>query len=223
MSDWIPVILLKRSEPRRPRADEEPSKAHEIDVINALMHRRHIERISNREVTLPQTTGGSADDASGEVRQTPSMLLSPFEALFSGNQCDAEGECWVVTLSRRRNIDGGPKAQLALLPECVHFGPYCYRSQPPRVEAGGKAATLTRSEAGLLEALLRRAGQVLDRAELLSAVAPLQSDERTVDRAVCRLRRKLSAVDEPHANILRTARMRGYVILVGNDDNLFMG
>ncbi|WP_422505482.1 winged helix-turn-helix domain-containing protein [Stenotrophomonas sp. GZD-301] len=111
---------------------------------------------------------------------------------------------------------------MALLPIPVRFGPYCYQDKPPQVEAGGKTSALTPSEARLLEVLLLRAGQVVGRAELLSAVAPLQSDERAVDRAVCRLRRKLSAVDEPHANILRTARRRGYIIHAGRSETRTM-
>jgi DNA-binding winged helix-turn-helix (wHTH) protein len=214
MSDWIPVILLKQAGSELPQAGEEASNKH-VEVINALMHRRHLERTSGWKFLLSQVFNDPADSASDGGGQAQGMLLSLFRALLAETQGDVEGGCWILTLSRRKNIDCGPKAQMALLPIPVRFGPYCYQNKPPQVEAGGKTSALTPSEARLLEVLLLRVGQVVDRAELLSAVAPLQSDERTVDRAVCRLRRKLSAVDELHANILRTARMRGYIIHVG--------
>lgn len=211
MSDWIPVILLKWSEQRAGQAGHDGVDTRSVDAINAVIHRRNAERICKPMGALPGQSIATGEGAEKEAAQARASLLSLLGEFSIEDENDADGEQLVVTLTRRRNVMD--KRQLVSLPERVNFGPFCYQSRSAQVESGGKTMALTPSEAGLLELLLSMAGHVVSRAELLNAVAPRQSDERTVDRAVCRVRRKLSVVGDRYANILRTARGQGYILL----------
>ncbi len=85
---------------------------------------------------------------------------------------------------------------------------------PGRCEArlDGAPLTLTRREFGLLEALVRNAGLVLTREQLLDRVWGYDFDVRTdvVDTFVSYLRRKLEAGGRPR--ILHTVRGVGFVL-----------
>ena len=75
------------------------------------------------------------------------------------------------------------------------------------VMADGRGVELTQREFDLLEYLLRHAGQVVTRDELLEAVWGFRSpgQTRTVEVHVAQLRKKLG-----HPDLIRTVRGLGY-------------
>lgn len=80
----------------------------------------------------------------------------------------------------------------------------------------GRTANLTRSEAGLLAALIDQAGKVLSARELASAMQGYDPGEQAgrsaVSHCIHRLRRKIEA-DPSKPRLIRTVRGRGYVFL----------
>ncbi|HEY2771715.1 MAG TPA: response regulator transcription factor [Solirubrobacteraceae bacterium] len=87
------------------------------------------------------------------------------------------------------------------------LGPVTLARAAREVRAGGREVELTQREFDLLEYLLRHAGQVVTRDELLEAVWGFQSpgQTRTVEVHVAQLRKKLG-----HPNLIRTVRGLGY-------------
>lgn len=81
-----------------------------------------------------------------------------------------------------------------------------------RVTRSGKRINLTPKEFALLELLLRRQGEVLSRALIISQVWEFNfdSDTNVIDAAVCRLRTKVDDGFEP--KLIHTVRSRGYMI-----------
>ena len=80
----------------------------------------------------------------------------------------------------------------------------------------GRTADLTRSEVGLLAALMDQAGNVLSGRELASAMHGYdlgeQADRSAVSHCIHRLRRKIEA-DPSKPRLIRTVRGRGYVFM----------
>jgi len=76
----------------------------------------------------------------------------------------------------------------------------------------GKPLDLTDVEVSLLDLLIRSAGSVLTREELVSRVfgRPFHPLDRSLDMHICRLRKKLSTTT-PHAGRIKTIRSSGYL------------
>ena len=81
-----------------------------------------------------------------------------------------------------------------------------------RVTRSGKRIDLTANEFGLLELLIRRAGEVLPRSLIASLVWDMNfdSDSNVIEVAVRRLRAKIDDDFEP--KLIRTVRGMGYVL-----------
>lgn len=81
-----------------------------------------------------------------------------------------------------------------------------------RVTRSGKRIDLTAKEFGLLELLMRRAGEVLPRSLIASLVWDMNfdSDSNVIEVAVRRLRTKIDDDFEP--KLIRTVRGMGYVL-----------
>ncbi len=73
---------------------------------------------------------------------------------------------------------------------------------------------LTGGEAALLQALARRAGEVLSREDIGEALGTPEAGERAIDVQVTRLRRKVEA-DPREPRFIQTIRHRGYVLRPG--------
>ncbi|HEY4252015.1 MAG TPA: response regulator [Roseomonas sp.] len=86
-----------------------------------------------------------------------------------------------------------------------------------RVELRGPdgPVRLTGGEAALLQALSRKAGEVLSREEIAEALGTPEAGERAIDVQVTRLRRKIEP-DPREPRFLQTVRHRGYVLRPGN-------
>jgi DNA-binding response OmpR family regulator len=111
-------------------------------------------------------------------------------------------------LLRRRRWDGvaaGPA------PEPVAIGPVTAHFDRLELETPGGIVRLTTREAGLLRALVERAGEPLTRGELLETVWGLRRDTRTrvVDSFVVRLRRYIEP-DPSRPRHIVSVRGHGY-------------
>lgn len=96
--------------------------------------------------------------------------------------------------------------------ETLSFAGYELNSEERRlVTSEDKVVDLTSREYLLLEALVRRPGRVLSRAQLLDLVGGPDSDplERSIDTLVGRLRRKIETTKSP--SLIKTVRGAGYV------------
>src|SRR5262245_17243521 len=102
-----------------------------------------------------------------------------------------------------------------ILPERISAGPLTLDTRSRRVQLGAREMVLTAKEYALLEYLVRRAGDVVSRADIAEHVWDDHYDplSNVVDVYVQRLRRKL----EPGGadSLIRTRRGEGYQLVVG--------
>lgn len=86
----------------------------------------------------------------------------------------------------------------------------------PRAELTGPNGIvhLTGAEAGLLQALANRQGEILSREAIVETLQMDETGERAIDVQVTRLRRKIEA-DPREPRFLYTVRGRGYVLKPG--------
>jgi DNA-binding response OmpR family regulator len=91
--------------------------------------------------------------------------------------------------------------------DVLELGPVVLARGAREVHVGGVEVELTQREFDLLEYLVRHAGQVVSRDQLLESVWGFQSpgETRTVEVHVAQLRKKLG-----HADLIRTVRGLGY-------------
>lgn len=113
-----------------------------------------------------------------------------------------------AVLRRARPAPRGPRDRLTI-------GEMCLDPAARRVTRGGVPVELTTTEFDLLEALLRRAGEVVERDELYRAVIGRRQfpDDRGIDMHVSNLRRKLGAGVDGRERI-KCVRGLGYQYLV---------
>jgi two-component system copper resistance phosphate regulon response regulator CusR len=107
----------------------------------------------------------------------------------------------------------------ALLPETVAVADLCIDMRARRVMRRGRQIELTAKEYALLEYLARRAGEVVNRAEIAEHVWEENFDpfSNLIEVYMQRLRRK---IDEGHAlKLLRTRRGEGYMLATAKDDS----
>jgi len=105
------------------------------------------------------------------------------------------------------------RGRLPVLPNRLTAGPLTLETRSRRVQFGTRDLTLTAKEYALLEYLVRRAGDVVSRADIAEHVWDDRYDplSNVVDVYVQRLRRKL---DEPEGeSLIRTRRGLGYQLL----------
>lgn len=155
-----------------------------------------------------------------EVRQsgktTPILMLSVrAEALEKASHIDAGADDYVAKpfsfeelKSRLRALSRRPRGAVDM-PK-VSVGGVSLDAAKFRVEVDGAPVYLTRREFALLEHLMRRAGRVVTRAEIIervweSSVPPFSN---TVESHAHSVRRKLG----PWARILKSVPGRGYMV-----------
>jgi DNA-binding response OmpR family regulator len=80
------------------------------------------------------------------------------------------------------------------------------------IDAGGQTVDLSPMEVDLVAAFATNPGKVLTRDELMRLAPPRDDDsnDRSIDHRVTRLRRKLEA-DPEHPQLIKTVRGVGYV------------
>jgi DNA-binding response OmpR family regulator len=116
-----------------------------------------------------------------------------------------------VLLARVRAI--GRRGQTPLL-DRISVGDLLLDRGQKAAHRGGRAIALTRKEFALLDLLMRRASQVVSRAELIEAAWGFESDvsDNTVDFHMHSLRTKLHR--EGSSSPIRTVRAQGYTLSV---------
>jgi len=110
-----------------------------------------------------------------------------------------------------------------LAPERLSVGPLTLDARSRRVSMRGRDVTLTAKEFALLEFLVRRAGDVVTRADIAEHVWDDHYDplSNVVDVYIQRLRRKL---DRPGAaSLIRTRRGEGYQLASERDPSTSSG
>ena len=95
--------------------------------------------------------------------------------------------------------------------DCLQLGNLTMALLTRQVHRGGRAINLSQREFDLLAFLVRRAGEVIPRQEILDGVwgSPFVGDPNTLDVYVGYLRRKLESSDEPR--LLHTVRGVGFM------------
>ena len=104
-----------------------------------------------------------------------------------------------------------------LLPERLTVGPLGIDTRSRQVRIHGVAVPLTAKEYSLLEYFVRRAGDVVSRADICEHVWDEHHDplSNVVDVYVQRLRRKLDRSGSE--SLIRTRRGEGYQLVIGTD------
>ncbi len=92
----------------------------------------------------------------------------------------------------------------------VRLGEYVFDPEREILQGANGALRLTTTEASLLRALSRNAGEVLSR-ETLTQLCAIDGSDRMIDVQVTRLRRKIEP-DSRTPRYLQTVRGRGYVL-----------
>jgi two-component system copper resistance phosphate regulon response regulator CusR len=118
-------------------------------------------------------------------------------------------------LARLRAIVRRPRQPL--LPERVVAGNLTLDTRGRRVQRGAREVALTAKEYALLEYLVRRAGDVVSRADIAEHVWDEHYDpfSNVVDVYIQRLRRKLDSPGEP--SLIRTRRREGYQLVAAEE------
>jgi DNA-binding response OmpR family regulator len=114
----------------------------------------------------------------------------------------------------RRTLDKAPARTANASAEVARFAGWTFDVSARRLESPqGKAVDLTSGEFDLLAALVKSAGRVLSRDELLEATRNREAGpfDRTIDVQVGRLRRKIEA-DPQRPELIKSVRGAGYVL-----------
>jgi len=95
----------------------------------------------------------------------------------------------------------------------VRIGEWTFDPHENALDNGSEVNRLTTAEAMLIKALIRHAGKVISREDLVKACEMEDIGERTIDVQVTRLRRKLGD-DAKMPRFLQTVRGKGYLLRV---------
>jgi two-component system copper resistance phosphate regulon response regulator CusR len=105
------------------------------------------------------------------------------------------------------------------LPVRLAAGPLEVDTRSRAVSCRGQAVSLTKREYGLLEYLVRRAGEVVGRADISEHVWDGSYDpmSNVIDVLIQRLRRKIDVPGQP--SIIQTRRGEGYLLVKSTPDH----
>jgi two-component system phosphate regulon response regulator OmpR len=152
-------------------------------------------------VLMLTARGGPDDRVAGFEMGADDYLGKPFDP--------RELALRIRTILRR----AAPPAQpLSAAP--VQLGMRWFDAERSELRGPEGTIRLTGGEAALLHALARRAGDVLSREEIATALGTPEAGERAIDVQVTRLRRKIEP-DPREPRFLHTVRHRGYVLRPG--------
>jgi DNA-binding response OmpR family regulator len=170
------------------------------------------------DVMLPGLDGFSvARKLRAGHNQTPILMLTARdanEAIVEGLNLGADDYLvkpfsFEVLLARLRAVSRrGAVAQLPVL----QFGDLTLDPAAREVSRGGRKITLTRTEFGLLELLMKRSGRVVTRENLIESVWGFDTDVRsnTLDAFIRLLREKVDSASE--TKLIQTVRGVGYCL-----------
>ena len=154
---------------------------------------------------LMLTARGAPDDrVAGFEHGVDDYLAKPFDP--------RELSLRIRTILRR--AAQAPAAQ-PLTSAPVQIGPRWFDIERAELRGPEGIVRLTGGEAALLQALARRAGEILSREDIAAALETPEAGERAIDVQVTRLRRKIEP-DPREPRFLQTIRHRGYVLRPGS-------
>ena len=154
---------------------------------------------------LMLTARGSPDDrVAGFEHGVDDYLAKPFDP--------RELALRIRTILRRA---AQPVAVQPLASAPVQIGPRWFDIERAELRGPEGIVRLTGGEAALLQALAKRAGEILSREEIATALGTPEAGERAIDVQVTRLRRKIEP-DPREPRFLQTIRHRGYVLRPGS-------
>lgn len=154
---------------------------------------------------LMLTARGAPDDrVAGFEHGVDDYLAKPFEP--------RELSLRIRTILRRAALAAPAAQPLSSAP--VQIGPRWFDIERAELRGPEGIVRLTGGEAALLQALARRAGDILSREDIANALGTPEAGERAIDVQVTRLRRKIEP-DPREPRFLQTIRHRGYVLRPG--------
>lgn len=169
-----------------------------IDGLETLSRLRERQALP---VIMLTARGEEADRIAGLLAGADDYLPKPFNPL--------ELAARIRAVLKRSGAATSPSADEA----APGFGNLRLHVKRREVRVDDRPVTLTATELRILEALLRRCGEVLSRAELteIAVGRPLEAYDRSIDTLVSKLRRKLAEAGARGAEI-RSLRGHGYVL-----------
>jgi two-component system phosphate regulon response regulator OmpR len=161
-------------------------------------------RAARQEVPILMLTArGAPDDRIAGLEQgVDDYLAKPFDP--------RELALRIRTILRR--AAPAPAAPHSLAP--MQIGNRWFDIERAELRGPEGVIRLTGGEAALLQALARRAGQILSREDIGEALGTPDAGERAIDVQVTRLRRKVEP-DPREPRFIQTMRHRGYVLRPG--------
>ena len=161
-------------------------------------------RAEGREVPiLMLTANGAPDDRIAGLEQgVDDYLAKPFDP--------RELALRIRTILRR--AAPAPTAPQSLAP--MQIGNRWFDIERAELRGPDGIIRLTGGEAALMQALARRAGEILSREDIGEALGTPDAGERAIDVQVTRLRRKVEP-DPREPRFIQTIRHRGYVLRPG--------
>jgi two-component system phosphate regulon response regulator OmpR len=161
-------------------------------------------RAEGQEVPILMLTArGAPDDRIAGLEQgVDDYLAKPFDP--------RELALRIRTILRRATP--APAAPHSLAP--IQIGNRWFDIERAELRGPDGIIRLTGGEAQLLQALARRAGDILSREDIGEALGTPDAGERAIDVQVTRLRRKLEP-DPREPRFIQTIRHRGYVLRPG--------
>jgi two-component system, OmpR family, phosphate regulon response regulator OmpR len=161
-------------------------------------------RAEGREVPILMLTArGAPDDRIAGLEQgVDDYLAKPFDP--------RELALRIRTILRR--AAPAPTAPQSLTP--MQIGNRWFDIERAELRGPDGIIRLTGGEAALMQALARRAGEILSREDIGEALGTPDAGERAIDVQVTRLRRKVEP-DPREPRFIQTIRHRGYVLRPG--------
>jgi two-component system phosphate regulon response regulator OmpR len=161
-------------------------------------------RTEGQEVPILMLTArGAPDDRIAGLEQgVDDYLAKPFDP--------RELALRIRTILRRATP--APTAPQSLAP--MQIGNRWFDIERAELRGPDGIIRLTGGEAALMQALARRAGEILSREDIGEALGTPDAGERAIDVQVTRLRRKVEP-DPREPRFIQTIRHRGYVLRAG--------
>ena len=176
--------------------------AYDVLVVDVMMpgqdgmeFTQELRETNDTPVLLLTAMGETEDRIKGLSTGADDYLIKPFDP--------RELVLRLQAILRRQPVKLEEQAE-------VTIGEWTFHRLQKELSKGDEVVGLTDGDMTLLDALLSKAGEIIDRQELSEACG-MDPDKRTVDVQITRLRRKLEE-DSNRPLYLQTIRGKGYVL-----------
>jgi two-component system OmpR family response regulator len=175
-----------------------------IDVmmpgINGIEVLRRVRRESSMPVLMLTARGDDTDRIVGLELGADDYVPKPCTA--------RELTARIRAILKRTNNTGNGESR------AIKVGALTVWPEKRKVEQAGRPVELTSTEFGLLEVLVRNAGQVVSKEELSEQALgrPLMRFDRSIDMHMCNIRQKLGEAQDGRSRI-QTVIRKGYMLI----------